>query len=133
MIAPARTTLGCIFMVLTTALACRRPGLSGSGTGRTGDQQRLAHQGIEQIQGGEVVWGVWESRYGAGALEVKSPGEHRTPFQQCLFGVVEQAVGPRHRVAQRLMARQPTPGPHQQPEPLIQTITHLAGGHRLHP
>ncbi len=66
-----------------------------------GDQQRLAHQGIEQIQGGEVIIGTHD---GAGTLQVESPGEHRTPLQQRLFRVVEQVVGPRHRVAQRLVA-----------------------------
>ena len=66
-------------------------------------------------------------------MEVESAGEHRTPFQQRLFGVVEQVVGPRHRVTQRLVAFQAAPRPDQQPEPVIETITHLADRHRRHP
>ncbi|HTX96901.1 MAG TPA: hypothetical protein VME67_19860 [Mycobacterium sp.] len=36
-------------------------------------------------------------------------------------------------MAQHLVACQPPPRSHQQPEPLIQTITHLARSHRCHP
>ena len=36
-------------------------------------------------------------------------------------------------MAQRLVACQAAPRADQQPEPLIETITHLAGGHRRHP
>ena len=36
-------------------------------------------------------------------------------------------------MAQRLVAFQAAPRPDQQPEPVIETITHLAGGHRRHP
>ena len=81
----------------------------------------------------------WRSRrvvgsgHRAGALQVESTGEHRTPLQQRLLRVIEVVVGPRHRVAQRLVACQAAPRAHQQPEPLIETITHLAGGHRRHP
>ena len=73
-----------------------------------GDEQRLAHQRVEKIQNGVVI-DVIESGHRAGALEVKSPGEHRTPFQQRLFRVVEEVVGPRHRVAQRVVACQAAP------------------------
>ena len=66
-----------------------------------GDQQRLADQRVEQIQGGEVIIGTHD---GAGAFEVESAGEHRTSLQQHLFRVIEQVVGPRHGVAQRLVA-----------------------------
>ena len=90
-----------------------------------GDEQRLAHQRIQQIQNGVVV-GAIESGDRAGTLEVESTGEHRTPLQQRLLGVVEQVVGPRHRVAQRLVAFQPAPRADQQPEPVIETIPHLA-------
>ena len=55
--------------------------------------------------------GVWESRYGAGALQVESTGEHRTPIQQRLFRVVEEVVGPRDGVAQGLVAFQTAPRP----------------------
>ena len=66
-------------------------------------EQRLAHQGIEQIENGIVV-GVAKSCYRAGALQVKSPGEHRIPLQQRPFRIVEVVVGPCHRVAQGLVA-----------------------------
>jgi hypothetical protein len=66
-----------------------------------GHQQRLAHQGIEQIQGGEVIIGT---HGGAGTLQVESPGEHRTPLQQRFLRVIEVVVGPRHGVAQCLVA-----------------------------
>ena len=36
-------------------------------------------------------------------------------------------------MAQRVVACQAAPRADQQPEPLIETITHLAGGHRRHP
>src|SRR6516164_5840569 len=62
---------------------------------RPGDQQRLAHQGVQQIQNMVVVWLIGPG-YRADTFEVESTGEHRTPFQQCLFGVVEQVVGPSH-------------------------------------
>jgi hypothetical protein len=69
--------------------------------GPVGDQQRLAHQRVEQIEGGEIIIGT---HYGTGALEIESPGEHRTPIEQWLFRLVEQVVGPRHCVAQCLVA-----------------------------
>ena len=46
---------------------------------------------------------------GAGAFEVESPGEHRTPLQQRFLRVIEVVVGPRHRVAQCLVACQAAP------------------------
>ena len=67
------------------------------------------------------------------ALQIESTGEHRTPIQQRLFGVVEQVVGPRNGVAQSVVAFQTAPRPDQQPQPLIEPIPHLAGGHRRHP
>ncbi len=70
------------------------------------DQQRLAYQGIEQIQGGEVIIGTHDC---AGTFEVESPGEHRTSIQQRLFRVVEQVVGPRDGVAQGVVAFQAPP------------------------
>jgi len=36
-------------------------------------------------------------------------------------------------VTQRVVAVQAAPRANQQPEPLIETIMHLAGGHRRHP
>jgi hypothetical protein len=81
-----------------------------------GDQQRLAHQGVKQIEDSVVVIGTCD---GASALEVESTGEHRTPLQQRLFAVVEEVVRPRDRVAQRLVAFLPAPRPDQQPESVI--------------
>ena len=49
--------------------------------------------------------------------------EHRC--QQALFGVVEQVVGPLHRVAQRLMAFQSASRSDQQAEPVVEPIAHL--------
>ncbi len=69
------------------------------------DQQRLAHQRIEQIKD-RVVVGVVGSDYRAGAVEIKSPGEHRTPLQQRLLSVGEQVVRPSDGVAQGLVAFQ---------------------------
>ncbi len=105
---------------------------SGPPRGSVGDQQRLAHQRIQQIQHGVVV-GVVESGHRAGALEIEPTREHRTPLQQRLLRVVEVVVGPCHGVAQGLVAFRPAPGADQQPEPLIKTITHLARRHRRHP
>jgi hypothetical protein len=81
---------------------------AGPPRGPVGDQQRLAHQRIEQIEDGEVVclWGIWESGYRACTLEVESAGEHRTSLQQRLLRVFQVVEGPRHRMAQRLMAFQ---------------------------
>jgi hypothetical protein len=77
-----------------------------------GDQQRLAHQGVKQIEDGVVVIGTCD---GASALEVESTGEHRTPIQQRLFCAVEHVIGPTHRLAQRVMAFLASLGPDQQP------------------
>ena len=49
------------------------------------------------------------------------------------FVVVEQVVGPLHRVAQRLVAFQPAPASRQQPEPVTETVAHLLRAHRHHP
>jgi hypothetical protein len=97
-----------------------------------GDQERLAHQGVQQIEHGQVVE-AFESGHRASALEIEPTGEHRAPFQQSLLRVIEVVVGPGHRVAQGVVACQAAPRAHQQAEPLIETITHLAGGHRRHP
>ena len=84
-----------------------------------GDQQRLAHQGVEHIQCGQVVAAATDC---ARSGEVEPSGEYRTPCQQRLFGVVEQVMGPLHRMTQCLVALQPTPRPDQQPEPVIEPI-----------
>ena len=42
-------------------------------------------------------------------LKVKPACEHRTPFQHCLFSVIEKVVGPRHRVAQGVVTLQAAP------------------------
>ena len=75
-----------------------------------GDQQRLTHQGVQQIQHGVVV-GAIESAYCTGTLQIEPTREHRTPLQQRLLLVIEVVVGPCHRVAQRVVAFQPAPGP----------------------
>jgi hypothetical protein len=49
---------------LADRLQHRKP---GSTRRPVGDQQRLAHQGIQQIQGGEVIIGTHD---GAGTLQV---------------------------------------------------------------
>ena len=95
-------------------------------------EQRLAHQGVEKIKD-DILVDIIESAYCTGTLDVESPGEYRTPFQQRLLRIVEVVVGPRHGVAQRLVACQPAPGADQQPEPVIKAITHFTGGHRRHP
>ena len=59
---------------------------SGPPRRAVGDQQRLAHQRVEQIQGGEVIIGTHDR---TSTLEVESTREHRTPLQQRLFRVVE--------------------------------------------
>ena len=67
-----------------------------------------------------------------GARQIESAGEHRTPCQQRLLGVVEQVVGPLHGVAQRLMALQTAPRSDQQPEPVVEPVAHLGDRHRQH-
>ena len=44
-------------------------------------EQRLAHQGVQQIQGGIVV-GAIGSGYRTGTSKIEPTGEHRTPLQQ---------------------------------------------------
>ncbi len=68
-----------------------------------------------------------------GGGEVEAAGEHRAAVQHRPFVVVEQVVGPPHRVAQRLVALQPAPRSRQQPEPVTETVPHLLGAHRHHP
>ena len=63
----------------------------------------------------------------------KPPAKTEHRLQQVLLVLVEQVVGPLHRVAQRLMAFQPAPRPDQQPEPVIEAIPHLGHRHRYHP
>ena len=75
---------------------------------------------------------VIESGHGTSALNVEAADEHRTPFQDHLFGVVEVFIGPRHRVAQGLVARQSAPGADQKSESVIETVTDLPRGHRCH-
>jgi hypothetical protein len=100
---------------LADHLQHRKP---GSPRRSVGDQQRLAHQRVEQIKD-DVVVAVIGSAHSAGALEVESTGEHRTPCQQPLFVLVKVVVGPPHRVAQGLVTGQAAPGTDQQPEPVI--------------
>ncbi len=107
----------------------RKPGPSGRSVG---DEHRLVHKRVEYVEDGVLVE-IIRSGNGAGALKVKSACEHRTAFQHCLFGVVEKVVGPRHRMAQGVVAFQTTPRPDQQPESVIETITHLVYRHRRHP
>ena len=66
----------------------------------------------------------------AGRIRRRTPN---TVASSDLLVVVEQVVGPLHRVAQRLVALQPAPRPDQQPEPVVEAIAHLDRGHRLHP
>ncbi|MDT5085426.1 MAG: hypothetical protein QOJ61_2469, partial [Mycobacterium sp.] len=70
-----------------------------------GDEQGFAYQRVEKIENLVVVQ-IVKSAYSAGALEVESTNENRTPFQQRSFRVLEKVIGPRHRVAQRLVAPQ---------------------------
>jgi hypothetical protein len=63
---------------------------------------------------------------------ILASSDHRTSFQQCLFGVLEVVVGPLHCVAQCSVARQAAAGADQQPEPPIEPITHLDRRHRRH-
>jgi hypothetical protein len=44
-----------------------------------GDQRRLAHQGVQQIQHGLVIH-IIKSKNPAGVLEIESAREHRTAF-----------------------------------------------------
>jgi hypothetical protein len=76
--------------------------------GAIGQEQRLAHQGIKQIENGIVV-GVVKSCYRAGTFEVEAAGEHRTSVQHHLLRVVEQVVGPGHRMTKRLVVCQAAP------------------------
>src|SRR6516162_2480191 len=69
------------------------------------------------------------SDFRTSAFEVEAAREHRTPLQQHLLRVVEVVVRPGHRVAQGLVACQTAPRSHQEPEALIEAITHVAGGH----
>ena len=96
--------------VLLGELANRlQHGVSGPPRGPLGDQQRLAHQGVEQIQR-RVLVEVIGSGYRTSAFKVETAREHRTPCQQFHFGVVEQVVGPRHRMAQRMVMGHAAPG-----------------------
>jgi len=114
---------------LADRLQDRKPGMP---RGAICQERQLAHQSIEQIEKGIVV-GVVKSCYRAGTFEIKAAGEHRTAVQQHLLRVVEQVVRPGHRMTERLVARQAAPRADQQPETVIEAITHVAGGHRRHP
>ena len=52
----------------------------------------------------------------------KPPANTEHACQQRLFGVIEQVVGPLHRVAQRLVTLQSAPRPHQQPESVVEPV-----------
>ena len=75
---------------------------------RSATTSDLRTKAIEQVQRGEIVAGAGHR---AGAGQVETAGEHRTPCQQVLFGVVEQVVRPLHSMAQGMVALQPTPDP----------------------
>ena len=70
-----------------------------------GDQQRLAHQGVQQIEDGVFVCTVGYC-YGTSTLEVEPAGEHRAAIQQVFLCIVEEVVGPGNRVAQGLVSNQ---------------------------
>ena len=112
-------------------VAPRRTGGS-SPASKTGSAPKTGRRPAATCAPGHRADPGWRNRrvIGSGTAqalcEVESAGEHRTPLQQRLFRVVEQVVGPRHRVAQRVVAFQAAPRADQQPEPLIETITHLA-------
>ena len=95
-----------------------------------GDDEGLAHQRVEQPQHLDVV-----ARLGDGAQrrQVEAAGEHRRRAQHRALVVVQQVVGPRHRVPQRRLAIRPELGPGQQPEPVAEPVPHLDRAHRRHP
>ena len=70
--------------------------------------QRLAHQRIQHVQHGVLVEPPSAAHRHRGG-QVEPAGEHRTAVQHRPLVVVEQVVGPPHRVAQRLVAFQPAP------------------------
>ena len=95
-----------------------------------GDDQRLAHQRVQEPQHLDVV-----ARLGDGAQrrQVEAAGEHRRRPQGRALVVVQQVVGPGHRVPQRRLAIGPELGSGQQPEPVAQPVAHLDRAHRRHP
>ena len=70
---------------------------------------------------------VWRTRRRSQQPRTRPPGRirPRTPnivVSRAFSVVVEQVIGPLHRVAQSLVALQPAPRPHQQPEPIVEPI-----------
>ena len=67
-----------------------------------GVDERLAYERLEHVQHAVLVEPVTGDR--DGGVEVEPTREDRASVQQVAFPVVEQVVGPLHRVAQRLVA-----------------------------
>ena len=70
---------------------------------------------------------------GAQRRQVEAAGEHRRRAQRRALVVVQQVVGPGHRVPQGRLAIRSELGPGQQPEPVAEPVAHLDRAHRRHP
>ena len=87
---------------------------------------------------GHAVENVFDLERCAGAhglrrLERKAPGEHGESTQQLLFAMVEQAVAPIHRAAQRAMPRQRrATSARQQTKGVVQSSGDLVGRQHAH-
>ncbi len=94
------------------------------------DDERLAHQRVQHPQHLDVV-----ARLGDGAQgrQVEATREHRGPTQDRALFVVEEVVGPGHRVPQRRLTVRPQLWSGQQPEPVAEPVSHLDRAHGRHP
>ena len=104
-----------------------------SARARFGLQQRLVHQGSEQVENVEAL----DAAAGAhlpGGFEAETAGEHRQAAQQRPFALGEQVVAPLdHRLKGRLAGRHRPGAPRQQAEIITERRRDLGHGEHVDP
>ena len=85
------------------------------GGGVVGDDERLAHEGVEVP---EHVNHVATRGDGVNARQFESAGEHQSDAEQLALVVGQQIVRRRHRMTQRVLALGARRRPWQQAEPV---------------
>ena len=94
------------------------------------DDERLAHQGVDQPQHGDLVGRPGERAQGR---QVEPPGEGRGGPHQRPLVVGQQVERPGHGVLQGQLSDRSVLRAGEQPEPVTETVPDLGRAHRCHP
>jgi hypothetical protein len=94
-----------------------------------GRHEGLPHQAVQQVERRVLVVAPVD---GSDGRQVAAVGEHGAAPQDAPLVIVEQVVGPLHRLAQGLVSRQAAAPTREQPETVVEPATNLLGGHRNH-